>query len=289
MIGAVGALLIFIVGLSLSGRFTPSAAGEPYVGPDVYSGGSSTVITTTTIAGNIVTVTTQVSQGVVIQPAQTGIVPTLVLQDSYGVNHTLASSAVPLSVAGAPTIPASRGKLFFSLKGYFEVDDSLIEKYGELQSWDVSGYVMPSISFSSGSVNREGYRDLEGAYGHTTYNRFDLISQGNGRPVASFPVYLTIRTLSAADIKNFIDISGLCCYTNTVGTHYLRFSISGTLNLHFAGSDVNKSFSGVLSVSSFEYTHDGQLLFFASSEISRVSSEPAGLSIIWAQPSKVVF
>ncbi|MBI2938105.1 MAG: hypothetical protein HYY22_07865 [Thaumarchaeota archaeon] len=266
---------VLVAAMAQSSGFRAAASDSSYVGPDVYSGGQL-VVTTATVQGSVVTTTTVVNQ-VVVQPAQTGIVPRLVLQDSYGVNHTLASSAVPLSVAGAPTIPASRGKLYLSLQGYFEVDEALIEKYGVLTRWTISGQVTPIVCQTFGGTCA-GVSSLQ------------FSAEGQGVPTDSFSIYVTNQGIfPVSSIISTLDMSKLRNGIYRLGMVHDRVA----LQMYFASGDSSGSRIERSSFSSlnFEY-RDGQIIFFDSAEINRATSVGIGLSIIDAwlpDASKVRF
>ncbi len=93
--------------------------GEPYVGP---------------AEGNL--------------PLVSGIVPVVTLVDSFGKEHKMSSKTISLSVVDIPTIQATNGKLKIGLKAYFDRPD-LVDRYGQLQSWELSGTVVVGTDCNS--------------------------------------------------------------------------------------------------------------------------------------------
>lgn len=126
--------------------------GEPYVGP---------------AEGNL--------------PLVSGIVPVVTLVDSFGKEHKMSSKTISLSVVDIPTIQATNGKLKIGLKAYFDRPD-LVDRYGQLQSWELSGTVIVGTDCSSG-------------YTANNLGGFQFQAFGNSKPSQSFSPLMSGITL----------------------------------------------------------------------------------------------
>ncbi len=102
----------------------------------------------------------------------TGIVPVVTLIDSFDKEYKMSSKTISLSVVGSPTIQATRGKLKIGLKAYFDRPD-LVDRYGELQSWELTGSVVIGTDCGSDwTVNNLG--------------SFQFQAFGNSKPTQPF-------------------------------------------------------------------------------------------------------